>query len=284
MKKLALAAFALAGLTQATGCIFTSDDTSGGQFTYSWTVTGSACQPTWKVSFVATPSAGQAFDDIYTCSDMTHDSPTYALDSYVISPTLFDDVDGVTSTTTDDVTIDQPAALNATLDTKNQILPLPTVAFVATPPNQDVDFSVDYGTAGGGKNCDSTTATPPGNGVVQQEIDIFDQGGAQCLNTFAITGTDQTGMPINDTTCGMGLCNDQQVIQTIKALPNGNYTIGIIGFKSATDASLHNCYNASVDFTVPVANHDLGIIVAPFNPIGMVDMAACNATKPGEGR
>src|SRR5438105_3717911 len=115
MKKLALAAFALAGLTQAAGCIFTSDDTSGAQFRYAWTVTGGTCQPSWKVSFVATPSAGQPFDDIYNCSDNQDNSPTYALDSYVIAPTLFDDVDGVTSTTTDDVTIDQLSGIPETL-------------------------------------------------------------------------------------------------------------------------------------------------------------------------
>src|SRR5688572_11707379 len=90
MKKLALAAIACAGLTQATGCIFVSDDdVDTAQFGYFWSV-DTGCAAGDYVSFVAT-GPGTPFDDIYDCVDGQRTSPAMELGSYTISGSLVND-------------------------------------------------------------------------------------------------------------------------------------------------------------------------------------------------
>ena len=95
MTKLALAAFALAGLTQATGCIAAEDEA---QFSLAWTISqgGAASDCTIiganGVSFVFT-GPGQAFNNIYDCAPASHDSPSMVLGAYTISGSLIDDAD-----------------------------------------------------------------------------------------------------------------------------------------------------------------------------------------------
>jgi hypothetical protein len=196
---------------------------------------------------------GQPFDDLYPCTDSPQNSPTYHLDTYTISPALIDATGAV---------IDQAAPITISLTTNNQIADLPMVTFNAGPSSQDVAFSVDYGAAGG-KNCDSTAMG--GNGVAQQQIDLYDTGSATCL-ALVITGTDQTGQPISDTTCTPGLCDETTVIETIKNVPEGDYTLVVHGLKNNAGAAAADCYDGHMSFHVPVAGGDLGTIAAPFCP------------------
>jgi hypothetical protein len=274
MTKLALAAFALAGLTQATGCIAADEEA---QFSLSWTISQGAAPSDCTVigangvSFVFT-GPGQAFDDIYDCEPTSHDSPSMILGAYTISGSLINDADQA------NVIIFDQLNVTSSLDVVDELKVVPTFAFDAPSAAQDVGFGVDFGVAGG-DNCTSTGAG--GSGVVQQQIDLYDLGAGTCLATFHITGTDQENLAFDDLTCAPALCYENSVTQTINALPPGDYTMDVTGFKGAVGAQLNACYYGTKDFTVPVTGADIGNVIAAFDPLP-ADDAACNATKPGQ--
>lgn len=273
MKKLALVAFAFASMT-ATGCIFVSDDTGEtAQFNYAWTVDPtSACNANTYVSVLSTPSVGQAFDDIYSCTDLSHDSPSMPLDSYVLSGSLYDD-NNTFDDMTDDINLDGPINVNATLDIADQIKDAPLWAFQVGSPASDVDFGIDYGAAGG-MNCTETMVG--GSGVVQQLVSLYDVGGAQCL-PFNMA-TNDPAFPTT-ATCANDICFENSITQTLLALPDGSYELEIIGFKGAVGGGVNACYIMMAPFAFTAPTGDLGNIVVPFNP-APADDAACNATKP----
>lgn len=279
MKKLALAALALAGLTQATGCIFVSDDTSdGAQFTYSWTI-DQPCAAVGAngVSFVATPSVGQAFDDIYNCEQQaSHDSPTMPLDTYTISGSVIDD------SVTPAVVFDE-ITMTGTLDQLDEIVPLPTFNFSVAPPSVDISFGVTFSSTS--TNCDNTNMG--GLGIVQVSVDVYDTGSATCLGTYTITGTDQDGQPINDSTCHgepYMLCVENTVTLTINDLPPGTYDLVAIGWKGCNDAVLDSCYagTKTVDASSSGDVGDItGMFLQPTDPLYDPD---CEMCKPWHDR
>jgi hypothetical protein len=268
MKKLALAAIACAGLTQATGCIFVSDDDGGAQFGYSWTVSG-GCALGDYVSFVAT-GPGTPFDDIYDCVDGQRTSPEMPLGSYTISGSLVND-NATFSDMSDDFTVDGPINVAEDLLVEGEIVDLPVFAFAGGPPPiSNVDFGVDYGAAGG-ENCTETMVG--GSGVVQQEIRLYDTGGAQCL-AVTITTNDPTAPDPFDT-CTNALCYENTITQTLTDLPDGTYDIEVIGYKGAVGADVYPCYFGGATFQAPTG--DIGNVVAMFDS----SMAPeCDATKP----
>jgi hypothetical protein len=243
---------ALLGLVAQTGCLELKPNDYGGGFAFSWTLSGGTCDPTWKTSWVVQPQAGQAFDDVYTCSDGIDNSPAYvAGQTYTIYPSLIDAMH---------MPIDQEPPITVTLPAS--LLVLPTVNF-DLGPKQDVTFTVQYGAAGE-KNCDPTAMG--GAGVAQQEIDLYDSGNLTCVATFPITGKDQLLRPINDTTCAPGrFCYENNIVETIPQIPAGNYTITVRGLKS-NGGAMSDCYDVTQNFTVPVMGGDLGTLVAPLCP------------------
>ncbi len=100
--KLALIAIMALGLSQATGCIFTSDDdddavVTAGVFHAEWTLTETgvgtttcAAQGADKVSFLFTDSLNMGFDEIFDCGDLAGDTNPLELDSYTFNVTLLD--------------------------------------------------------------------------------------------------------------------------------------------------------------------------------------------------
>jgi hypothetical protein len=272
MKKLALAAIACAGLTQATGCIFVSDDDTGGQFRYSWTVSP-GCLDTDYISFVSTGPT-QSFDDVYDCTLGQADSPTMELGSWTISGSLVND-NGTFSDMSDDFTVDGPINMSGQLSVDGELnTDLATFAFVAGPPPiSDVNFGVDYGVAGG-MNC---TATPSGSGVAQQEIRLYDVGGSTCLDIQIFTNDNMFPGPFGACETGV-ICYENNTTQTFADLPDGDYEVEVIGYKGATGGNTVACYySGAVPFSAPTA--DIGNILAAFDPLP-ADDAECNATKP----
>jgi hypothetical protein len=278
MKKLALAAVALAGLSQATGCIIS--DAEGGQMHLSWTVTldGAAvnscadvggANPPAKVETLSTlEGTAAAVADRWPCDEFEGTTGELDEGTYTVVVSILE------ADNTAIVSFDPETGVPVT---SGDVTELGTFNFAFETANPPVTMSlyVDYGAAGG-MNCTETAVG--GSGVIQQNVFLFDVGGTQCLN-FAITGTDQEGLPIDGDTCGSTeLCMENTVAQLVD-LPAGTYEIDVEGWKGATGGNPVLCYrlDAPIQFTISV-NSDVDVVV-PFNP-DPADDVECNATKP----
>jgi hypothetical protein len=101
--KLSFAALALVALTQATGCIFVSDDeVDQGVFRTTWTLTqnGStvSCGDVGAdgVSFLSTAaSTNMGYDDVFNCTALAGNTSPLPLDDYQISVSVLDAQDNV---------------------------------------------------------------------------------------------------------------------------------------------------------------------------------------------
>ncbi len=280
MRKLAWMALALAGISQVTGCIFTSDGDGGSAFSASWTFTINGAAPNnpqeacdalgaaW-FSVLSTDSFDVGTDDQFPCANLTGVTGDLPPDTYTIVENLLD-------------AAKVPVAGVPQVGPFTEILPADTVVDLDTVNYDiqtlvDIDLYVDYGTTGG-LNCGTGGAMD--SGVVQQQIFIMDTAGQVCVN---VTGTDQTGAPFQTDTCGdIELCMENTVAQTFTIEP-GSYAIEVVGLKGAVGGAPYGCYRTDpgtmADLNVS-GRLDLAVPFAP-DPGHEVD---CNATKPDRSR
>lgn len=290
MKKLAFAALLLAGLAQATGCIFVSDD-EGGQFEVRWALlagsTPTTCEAVgadYVASLATLNETGEGFEDLFhNCSAGTGTTFSMPLGTYTVDVSIWDDVNMDTTASggdiinaADDIQMNlQDVVYNSSLDVDGDTVQLPVTTYVFAPQTANIDFSVDFGAAGG-TNCTS----PPG--VVQMDIQLYDAGGSQCLSVTLSGITDAGGAPTTDTLCDTTypLCEETNVIMTLDNLDPGDYELEIWGLKGAVGPDLYPCYSSGpIAFTVlPGTDDDLGAIAAPFDE--SMFPVECNATKP----
>ena len=276
MRKLVWMALALAGISQAAGCIFTSDD--GAAFHASWSVTINGAQPPTaadgcdalgaaKFSVLSTDSLGNGVDDRFPCTRGEGTTGDLAPDTYTIVLAMLDGADAAIPGT--QVGPDSYDLFDGEI---TEIMPVT----YDVQTNAHVRLFVDYGTAGG-SNCNTGGAMD--SGVVQQQIFVMDTAGQVCLD---VTGTDQLGAPFQTGTCGeLALCMENTVAQEFAIQP-GSYTIEVIGLKGATGGAPYQCYEATGPMDVQ-GDADVTVI-APFNQPDPVIEAMCNATKRDTGR
>jgi len=278
MRKLVTMALALAGMSQAAGCIFTSDGGGGSGFGASWTFTVNGAAPndpqdacdalgaTW-FSVLSTDSLGAGTDDQFPCADLTGTTGDLPSDTYTIIESLLDAA--------------KVQVPGTDFGPFTEVLPVDTIVDLDTV-NYDIQTTahirlfVDYGTVGG-SNCNTGGAMD--SGVALQQVYVMDTAGQVCLT---VTGTDQTGAPFQTDTCGdQELCMENTVAQEFDIEP-GSYTIEVIGLKGATGGTPYQCYQTSGPLDV-TGDSDVTVI-APFNQPDPVLEAMCNATKPDHSR
>ena len=275
MRKLAWMALALASLSQAAGCIFTSEsDASAFHATWTFTVNGgapnsseeacAALGATW-FSVLSTDSLGNGTDDQFHCENLEGTTGDLVPDTYTIVESLLDAGKVlVPDTDTNPFTEILPDATVVELDTINYDIQVTTSAHIR--------LFIDYGTAGG-SNCDNGAAG--GNGVQLQAIQVMDTTGQVCVD---VTGTDQTGAPFQTDTCGaQELCMENDIAQEFDLPNTGSYTVQVIGFKGATVGTPYQCYELTD--TVDITGDSDITWITPFNPDPLHE-ADCNATKP----
>jgi hypothetical protein len=276
MRKLVVMALALAGISQAAGCIFTSDE--GAAFHGSWTITINGAAPqsaqdgcdalgAAKFSILSTDSLGNGVDDRFPCSRLEGTTGDLAPDTYTIMESMLDATDAaIPGTEVGPISEVLPDGTVVELDTVNYDI----------QTNAHIRMFVDYGTEGG-SNCNTGGAMD--SGVVQQQINVMDTTGQVCVD---VTGTDQVGAPFQTDTCGApALCMENTVAQEFDLQP-GSYSFQVIGLKGATGGSPYQCYEVTGDVEV-TGDSDVTMIV-PFNQPDPVIEAMCNATKRDIGR
>jgi hypothetical protein len=272
MRKLVWMALALAGISQAAGCIFTSED-DGAAFHASWTFTVNGSAPnssqeacdalgaTW-FSVLSTDTLGNATDDQFPCPNLEGTTGDLVPDTYVIVESLLDAGKALVPGT------DLPAF--------TEVLPEATVVELDTvtydiQSSAHIRLFVDFG-GEGGSNCNTGGATD--SGVQLQQVYLMDTAGQVCLT---VTGIDQTSAPFQTDTCGdQELCMETDIAQEFD-VDLGSYTIEVIGLKGATTGTPYQCYQSSGPLNV-TGDTDVTVI-AGFNP-DPVHEADCNATKP----
>ena len=280
MKKLGMTALLLAGLSQATGCIIVSDDSSGAVIQVDWDLREHATSVTCSsknaetVRITARDSFGSPTTITTACGDLSAQFAPMPLDSYTVDVEL---LDGTGATISDTIT------LNADLTQDGQTVIVGPALFDFT--RYDVEFYVDYGTntadcvPATGDSCNCTETLVNGSGVIQQTLNLVVTGDTTCSNytvQFA-NAADGTG----DTCGSVELCQENTAVQTIISVPPGSYDLTVDGWKGATDGTPVRCYSGAANFTLP---HDQSYqifslssdIQAPF----LLDApASCNATK-----
>lgn len=119
MNKLVFAALMLGGLSQATGCIITSDDDDpAAQLSVNWQLTstgGDPCPPNGSVEVVSQRSGGAEFIDIYDCVAGEGVTAPLPLGTYTV---------WVNVITEDDLLWAQSFATDVTLDLEGEVVPL----------------------------------------------------------------------------------------------------------------------------------------------------------------
>lgn len=287
MRKLAFTVVALAGLMQATGCIFITDDEDGGYIHGDWTLEVEGGGPITcaevnadYVSFLSTlEGTTDGIDEMFDCSAGQGMTGLLSEGSYTVSVTLWQDpngdttdVGGVLTNAADDVKLSgEPGALyTGEVVTLGETTHLTKTIFEFPPLSHDITFKVDYGMSGG-SNCSS--GADGNTGVAQQETQLL--SGNQCL-AVALTGGDQSG-----TTCEAPiLCLENTVVQTLSDVPAGTYTLRVKGRRGATGVNTVVCYSGDIVFEAS-QDGDIGTVAAVWAP---EDEAECNKTKPGSSR
>jgi len=279
MKKLALTSLLLAGLTQATGCIIVTDDSSGAVIEVEWDlvnrgdVVSCSSENATTVHITATDSFGATTTADFACADGVGDFAPLPLDTYDIDVQLLDGTgtilgevffNNITLANDGDTVVNGPAHFDFS--------------------RYDVSFIVDYGNAGG-DNCTATSAG--GSGVVQQAVTLVAEGAGSCTPYTLTLGA---GTTTNDTCGSVDVCQENVSAETqvIQDVPPGNYTVSVTGFKGALSAATYECYhgtssfnlpnNSPDDFQINSAGASSGVILAPFSPTP-ADDANCNAIK-----
>lgn len=272
MRKLVYSALALAGLSLSSGCIIGGGDPEG-TFELAWNVfldgAPSTCDDAGVAQvelLVTLEGTTQGTADHFPCNNGSGE--TFGLEPgfYTIQVNALDAND-------DAIATGAPESGHEVID--GAVTDLGTFNIDIEgggPTTAQLDFTVDYGNAGG-ENCTETAVG--GSGVIQQQINLYDVGGAQCL-PFAISGTDDPG----NTTCEPRLCQESNITQTM-VLDTGSYDIEIWGLKGATGGDAVICYSFSAQ--IDVLSDDTVDFVVPFEPIND-PTDACNATKPDRGR
>jgi len=269
MRNLVFSALAIAGLTQASGCIIGggSDD---GTFSLTWTLEDPAgnlltCSEAGadQVELLVTlQGTTQGTADRWDCNDAG--GQTFAL-----TPGFYDFEVNALQGTGDAATAIGfgGSGLGEIVADADTDLGHFDIVIDGGSNLVNFDITVDYGTAGG-DNCTETAAG--GSGVIQQIINIYDAGGATCLDYAILTAQDTLG------TCVAEICQENTVVQTLQLDP-GVYDIEIWGLKGGVDDTPAICY--SITRELIVQSDDSFDFVVPFEPINDPD-DECNATKP----
>ena len=144
-----------------------------------------------------------------------------------------------------------------------------------------VRFRVHMGSAAvTGGNCNPTNPNN-GAGVALEEIGLF-TASMQRVSADITGVTDENDDEVTERTGTPFLCQEATTVHIIRDLDDGQYLIGVFGYKGATSStSAPVCYvSTEMAFTIRDGNDvDLGTIFAPFDTQFDTENL-CNATKP----
>jgi hypothetical protein len=180
----------------------------------------------------------------------------------------------------DDPTEVLPAVtFNKSFDVDGQVLEQ-MITFARGFASYDVSFRYDFGGSGFTQNCADADSGTTDAGVINQTVDLM--SGSQCL-MVTMTGTDQTGTPFSEDTCGSAfVCNEQTVVHTVADLDPGPYTLTITGYKMSTGGSPIACYASAYTFDTATATTEAFTLTGPAGedplPVMFMDTSECNAT------
>lgn len=133
------------------------------------------------------------------------------------------------------------------------------------PTEFNVSFAVDFGLDDDGASPNCTQTDAGGLGVSQQHITLLDMTAGACVDV-TITADAMTASTCDPTGTNM-VCMETTVVQTLAAVPAGDYVLEIRGFKSG---SVDNaCWVGAFAFDTAdsptLADITLGELTAPFD-------------------
>jgi hypothetical protein len=287
MKRLALAALLMGLLVPTTGCFIVTDDDDDdvgdddddddgtGQFELTWTLESGGQEITCEeagaeaVAVFAAPPVGDAYSDVFDCADGQGITSPLPADDYTVTVQIIES-GNICSSETFPVDgappcLGESAPRDGTLD-PGEIVDLGDFLFDFEPAAAfDVQFSVDFGDAGGA-NCEG------GEGVISQDTVVSLQTDMQCI-PLELVGEGDAG--VDDTCSGFAACMEPEVVQTLVGLDPGDYRLSVEGLIDDEGGNSVRCYHGDIEFAVTDGEEDLGILLAPFDP---KDPKACGAT------
>ena len=266
MRKLTLTALAIAGLTQATGCIIQDGGSAVMEVSWDLVDRGAPASCSFEgattVRVTATDSGGHTSVFDFPCTEPFGQTDPLDLDTYTVQVEIRDGSG----------TIGGPATYTVDLAENGITYDVRPVHFDFSRYN--VTYSVDFG-ALGGLNCTNPGAGCPAstecNGLVDQAIYLYRNSDSQC-SSYVIRSPVTTD-PDGDGCGTLMLCLETNDNQTALNLPPGDYELVAEGYMGAVQATPYLCYQPTGSgalFSIPTGSTTdpapLPEINVPYNP------------------